>query len=95
MAVMDLQKFTILNINESHQIQEEVDILINTTHIISLKPIKMTTSDMRVVDGFWIRLSNGKKYKAIRVPSFIKEALNEKLPSASYPESEVTTEGLH
>ena len=92
---MDIQKFTILNISESHQIQEEVDILINTSHIISIKPIKMTTSDMLVIDGYWIRLSNGKKYKATRVPSFIKEALNETLPSANYIESEGATDELH
>jgi len=92
---MNLQKFTILNVNESRQVQEEVDILINTSHIVSLKPIKMTTAEMRVVDGFWIRLSNGKKYKAIRVPEFVKMALNEALPSAQYAEGEALSEGLH
>lgn len=92
---MNLQKFTILNVNESRQVQEEVDILINTSHIVSLKPIKMTTAEMRVVDGFWIRLSNGKKYKAIRVPEFVKMALNETLPSAQYAEGETLSEGLH
>jgi hypothetical protein len=92
---MEFKKFTILNINEAHQIQEEIDIVINTSHIVSIKPIKMTTPDMRVVDGFWIRLSNGKKYKAVRIPEFIKNVLSENLPSAKYDDSESLQDQFH
>lgn len=76
---MTLNKFTILVQNEAQQIDENIDILINLEHIVSVKPIKMSTADRNIIDGYWIRLSNGKKYKAIQVPEIIMQSLNEDL----------------
>lgn len=76
---MNLKKFTILNHNDAQQIDEKISILINMEHIVSVKPINMTTSNRDVIEGYWIRLSNGKKYKAIQVPKVILETLNEEL----------------
>lgn len=98
---MELKKFTILNVSNSHQAQEEVDIILNLSHIVSIKPIKMTTTDMRVIEGYWIRLTNGKKYKAVNIPDVIQEIFNENLPSTkyvdadAYVDSDAYTEGLH
>jgi len=55
--------------------------LINPDHIVSVKPIKVATETRDVIDGYWIRLSNGKKYRAIQVPKFIIEGLAEDLPA--------------
>lgn len=80
---MNLMKFIILNHNENQQSEEKTSILINPDHIISVKPIKMTTSDRNIIDGYWVRLSNGKKYKAIQVPESIKKTFFDELPSIS------------
>jgi hypothetical protein len=37
--------------------------------------------DQDVIDGYWIRLSNGKKYRAIQVPKMILDSLDESLPA--------------
>ena len=92
---MDFKKFTILNASSSHQGQEEIDILINPSHIVSIKPIKMTTTDLRVIEGYWIRLTNGKKYKAIKIPDSIKDVFSEHLPNAQYADTDTYSEGLH
>lgn len=92
---MEFKKFTILSVSSSHQSQEEVDILINLAHIVSIKPIKMTTPDMRVIEGYWIRLTNGKKYKAVQIPDQVKEVFSELLSKATYVDSDSLTEGLH
>lgn len=42
-------------------------LLLNTNHIVSLKPIKMVI-DEKIVNGYWIRTTNGKKYRAIEIP---------------------------
>ena len=80
---MNLKRFTILVHNEALQNDERVNMLINLEHIVSVKPIKMTTDDRCQIDGYWIRLSNGKKYRAIQVPAAILEGLEEKLPAIS------------
>ena len=76
---MNLKKFVILTRNESLQTDEKTSILINLEHIISVKPIKLTTETRDVIDGYWIRLSNGKKYRAIQVPKVILENLEDDL----------------
>jgi hypothetical protein len=83
---MKLQKFKIITHNESQQIDEKTSILLNTEHIISVKPIKLTTVERQVIDGYWIRLSNGKKYKAIQVPEMIKKLFSEQLPKVAINE---------
>ncbi len=78
---MVLKKFTIITHNEALQLDEKTNILINLEHIISVKPIKLSTADREVLDGYWIRLSNGKKYRAIQVPDVILKTLSEQLPA--------------
>lgn len=77
---MKLHKFTIINHNEAQQTVDKVSILLNTDHIVSVKPIKMTTTEREIIDGYWIRLSNGKKYKAVQIPITIKKLFSEELP---------------
>ena len=62
---MKLQKFTIITHNEAQQIDEKTSLLINLEQIVSVKPIKLTTTNREVVDAYWIRLTNGKKYRFI------------------------------
>jgi len=85
-ATMKLQKFKIITHNESQQTDEKTNILLNTEHIVSIKPIKLTTVERQVIDGYWIRLSNGKKYKAIQIPDMIKKLFSEQLPQISINE---------
>lgn len=81
---MPFYKFTILNHNEAHQRDEVVNIIININHIVSLKPIRMATQDRQVIEGYWLRLSNGKKYKALQVPKELQTKLTEELPAPNY-----------
>lgn len=81
---MAFSKFTILNHNEGHQRDEMVKILINTDHIVSLKPIRISTDERKVIEGYWIRLSNGKKYKALQVPQDLQQKLDEELPAPNF-----------
>jgi hypothetical protein len=78
---MNLKRFTIVNENESLQTTDKTSILINLEHIVSIKPIKLSMKNQEVIDGYWIRLSNGKKYRAIQVPKIILDSLNETLPA--------------
>jgi hypothetical protein len=50
-------------------------ILIHRDHIVSIRPIKMSWRG-EVILGYWVRLTNGKKYKAVRVPSEIIDMMN-------------------
>ncbi len=84
---MKLAKFKIITHNEAQQIDEKTSLLINLDHIISVKPIKLTTAEREVIDGYWIRLSNGKKYKAIQIPESIKAVFNEELPQVKLSET--------
>ena len=78
---MELQRFTIITRNESQQSEEKTSILINMDQLVSIKPIKVTTDDRDVIDGYWIRLTNGKKYRAIQVPKFILDKFEQELPA--------------
>lgn len=79
---MKLKKFTILNAKDNQSdAAHEVDILINIDHIISVKPIKIVGKD-NIIHGHWIRLTNGKKYRAIQIPSeFIELLYNGHVPA--------------
>ena len=73
--LMKFRKFKILNIEDNAPIKENaIPIVFNLDHIVSVKPINiMIRGD--VVKGYWIRLSNGKKYKALEIPIELKELL--------------------
>jgi len=72
---MKFRKFKILNIEDNAPIKENaVPIVFNLDHIVSVKPINiMIRGD--IVKGYWIRLSNNKKYKALEIPVELKELL--------------------
>ena len=52
---MILKRFTVITQNENQQSEEQTNMLINLEHIVSIKPIKLTTNDREVIDGYWIR----------------------------------------
>tara|TARA_X000000950_G_C13892900_1_gene651591 strand:- start:2570 stop:2842 length:273 start_codon:yes stop_codon:yes gene_type:complete len=70
----DLKLFHILT-NSDQQLDIEVTpMLINLEHVITIKPINIMMSE-KLVEGYWIRMSNGKKYRASNAPGEIKELL--------------------
>lgn len=81
---MALKQFTILNSNENQNSIDKVRMLINIDQIVSVKTINITDSDQRVIEGYWVRLTNGKKYKAISVPQMITELFDESLAAPKY-----------
>lgn len=75
---MDFMKFTLLNVKDgmgSRQ-TEEVEMLININHVVSIKPIRISLPD-KLINGFWIRTTNGKKYKATIIPEVLLKSLGE------------------
>lgn len=79
---MKFQKFKILDTKSgSTQDHEEVEVLFNLDHIISIKPIRISRPD-RLINGFWIRTSNGKKYRASKIPDDLLNIIGEKYQGA-------------
>jgi hypothetical protein len=72
-----LKKFNVLN-SENDQSLEGIDypVLLNLTQIASIKCINIMYKG-NIIQGFWIRMVSGKKYKATRVPKEIKILLEE------------------
>ncbi len=65
---MVFKKFVIIDPKQNEPLMnDETPILMNLNHIVSVKPIKIMTRTT-VIDGFWIRTTNGKKYRAISIP---------------------------
>jgi hypothetical protein len=64
-----LKPFKILK-SENEANVEGIDytILINTDHITSMKKINILQGG-NIIAGYWVRLLNGKKYKATRIPN--------------------------
>lgn len=50
-------------------------LLINVEHIVSIKPIRMVIEE-KVVDGYWLRMTNGKKYRATEIPKALIDLLD-------------------
>jgi hypothetical protein len=75
---MKFRKFTIFNSKPvPSQEAEEIEILFNLDHIISIKPIRISRSD-KLLNGFWIRTTNGKKYRASKIPDDLLATIGEK-----------------
>lgn len=74
---MKFQKFTVFNSKAMPQEAEEIEILFNLDHIISIKPIRISRED-RLINGFWIRTTNGKKYRASKIPDELLGVIGEK-----------------
>lgn len=74
---MALEKFKIVSPKDGQSVDNVFEsLLINVDHIISLKPIRMVVEE-KLVKGYWIRTTNGKKYRAVEIPPRFKNALAE------------------
>ncbi len=72
---MALERFKIVSPKDGQSVDNIFEtLLINTDHIVSLKPIKMVV-DEKLVLGYWIRTTNGKKYRAVDIPEKLKANL--------------------
>ena len=70
---MTFMKFKIIQSKEEHTLETNlVDIIFNINHVVSIKPIKIILGES-IIDGYWIRLTNGKKYKATSIPTELKK----------------------
>ena len=73
--IANIKKFKLLQDNEDSLVEGlGVTMLINLAHLVSVKPINVATQ-AGVVQAYWIRLSNGKKYKATEIPEELSELL--------------------
>lgn len=57
--------------DNQHGNSEEL-VLLNLAHIISIKPINIVIEG-EVIKGYWIRTTNGKKYRAVKIPDEVEE----------------------
>lgn len=74
---MALEKFRIVSPKDGQSVDNVFEsLLINVDHIISLKPIRMVVEE-KLVKGYWIRTTNGKKYRAVEIPVRLKDILDE------------------
>lgn len=72
---MKFGKFSIISQRDVQALGDTTEsIYINYDHIVSMKPINIVM-DGDVKEGYWIRLSNGKKYRAIGIPENFKSDL--------------------
>lgn len=72
---MALERFKIVSPKDGQSVDNIFEtLLINTDHIVSLKPIRMVV-DEKLVLGFWIRTTNGKKYRAVEIPDSLMSTL--------------------
>lgn len=79
---MKFRKFKILDMRGTGSSEtEEVEVLFNLDHIISIKPIRISRPD-KLLNGFWIRTTNGKKYRASKIPDELLEVIGEKYQGA-------------
>ncbi len=75
---MSFKKFRVLSSKSGSATEaEEVEVLFNLDHIISIKPIRIVKTD-KIIHGFWIRTSNGKKYRASMIPDELLGLIGEK-----------------
>ncbi len=72
---MKFQKFNILDTKGTQE--TEIEVLFNLDHIISIKPIRINRPD-KLLNGFWIRTTNGKKYRASKIPDELLAVIGEK-----------------
>ncbi len=80
---MNLRPFKILNLEEAAPIKEStIPYLINLDHIVSVKPINILIRS-NLYKGYWLRLSNGKKYRALEIPEELEAMFGKLIPSKS------------
>lgn len=72
---MKFLKFTVLDSNPASGLRgKEVEMLFNIVHIVSIKPIRNSGAE-NLLSGFWIRTTNGKKYRASKIPDELAGAI--------------------
>lgn len=92
---MALARFKIVSPKDGQSVDNIFEtILINTDHIVSLKPIRMVV-DEQLVKGFWIRVTNGKKYRAVEIPNQLVEIIDEDETQLSRTSLNVLNEDLN
>lgn len=69
---------------------EEHEIVINLDHLVSVRPINIATSS-GLVKAYWLRLTNGKKYRAIEIPATLKNFFEKKENIAPVVEEETSS----
>lgn len=73
---MHFEKFNIISDRDVQALEETTEtILLNLDHIISIKPIRIVTEN-GVIFGHWIRMSNGKKYRASKIPESLSKLIS-------------------
>jgi hypothetical protein len=92
---MKIRKFKIYQTTEERMSSGgSSTLLINLDHLVSLRPINVAHNG-HVTRAYWIRLANGKKYKAVEIPAELEEMLAlTDLPSIPF-ESESELNDLH
>ena len=71
-----LKKFSIISQKDIQSIDNQNEIiLLNINHIVSVKTIKVIVNE-DVVQGYWVRMTNGKKYRALEVPKDLTDLLS-------------------
>lgn len=74
---MNLKRFKIVSPRDVQSTDNVFEtLLLNIEHVISIKPIKMVIEE-QVVEGYWIRTTNGKKYRAVEIPKELLDLLND------------------
>lgn len=61
--------------NEQIATSQSRQILININCIVSIKPIHIS-HPTKSLNAFWIRLTNGKKYKTLNIPQELSALLD-------------------
>ncbi|MCB9063086.1 MAG: hypothetical protein H6622_16300 [Halobacteriovoraceae bacterium] len=72
---MNFLKFTLISTKDDQMVDTAEEVaLLNVDHIVSIKPIKIMLNE-DLIDGYWLRMSNGKKYRCSSVPDAIMKFL--------------------
>ncbi|MBL7665884.1 MAG: hypothetical protein JNM93_12180 [Bacteriovoracaceae bacterium] len=76
---MNFKKFIILDPKQTEPLMNnEITILMNLDHIVSIKPIRIV-NNKKVIEGYWIRTTNNKKYKALSIPEELRAELEKNI----------------
>lgn len=91
---MALERFKIVSPKDGQSVDNVFEtILINLDQIVSLKPIRMVVSE-KLVMGYWIRTTNGKKYRAVEIPESLRLKMSEDELDGSIPALNVLSDDL-
>lgn len=80
--------------NEQVSTKQSKQILVNLSCIVSIKPINIS-HPTKTLNAFWVRLTNGKKYKALSIPEELAALLDNQVILDINEQSESTFDQLH